>query len=139
MRQAAAIIRKRRGNEQRLNRLDPRGSDTRPQHVAAEIEQPRRVRLRIVAISDAEKVGPDDMTGGRLAPVREMPPQVRLVGAAKADETRSGHQDGGPECFPHSRCADCIIRNTRRMRDRDKRQDRLLERRGKNLPRLRSA
>ena len=140
MRQAAATTAKRRGNEQRLKRLNRGGSDPRPQHVAGRDRTATTCRLRIVAIRRAEKIGPDEMPGRHLAPVREMPPQVRLVGAAKADETRSGHQNGGPECFPHSAAADCIIRNTRRMKDRDHNARTVYSSAaGKDLPRLRPA
>ena len=84
------------GEQQRLESLQPGGACPRPEYVGDEVEQPRRVLLRVVAIGETEKIRANEMARGNLATLREMPPQIRLVGATETDQPRCPGQDDVP-------------------------------------------
>lgn len=87
----------RGGEQESLERLHPGGARPCPECVGAQIEQPRRVILRVIAIGETEKIRADEMSRGCLAALREMPPEIRLVCAAETDQPRCRKQDEGPE------------------------------------------
>ncbi len=89
--------------QRRLRGLDPAAAGEPPRQVAAEIEEPGRVRLRVGAIDEVEQVGVDEAPGGGLASLREVPPQVRVVHRAEADDRGRRHGQRDEQCRPDDR------------------------------------
>ena len=76
--------------EQRaVEELNPDAVGGLPGKVAGQVVEPGRVRLRIVRVVEVEDVAADEPSGGRLAALRQVPPEIGLVNAPE------GQDDGG--------------------------------------------
>jgi hypothetical protein len=69
----------RRRHSQRRQRLNARAAGAPPRKVRARIREPGRIALAVVRIREAEDVGPGEAPRDVLPPLREVPPEVRLV------------------------------------------------------------
>ena len=92
---AAAEVdeRQRRRDRHRLQHLDGGVTAEPPRSIRARLGEPGGVALPVVWIGEAEDVGANEAPGQVLAALRQMPPEIRFVDRAKADE-RGGRRDG---------------------------------------------
>ena len=82
-----------------LEHLYSGGAEALPGLVEREVEQPGVVRLAVIRVGEAEKIAADEMPGGVLASLREVPPEVRLVDRPEAQE-RGGRYGAGEDGRP---------------------------------------
>ena len=85
---------KRRRKERDVQRLNAGRAAGHPGGVGGGVEQPRGEVLRVVGCRGAEQVGANDPPSDVFAALRQMPPQVRFIDRAGAEQEGGDADDG---------------------------------------------
>ena len=80
-----------------MQRLNSGRAAGHPGGVGAGVEQPRGEVLRVVGRGGAEQVGANQPASDVFAALRQMPPQVRLVDRARAEQKGGDGNDGAAQ------------------------------------------